>query len=78
MITLILKLIFGSMQPGEVTHRRIFNRFDPARNVTILVAAGPLDAHRLAGAMEVLRGKAHARHYAQKRTPLFEGKEAAA
>jgi hypothetical protein len=78
MITLILKLIFGSMQPGEVTHRRIFNRFDPARNVTILVAAGPLDAHTLEGAKEVLRGTAHARAYPKKRTPLFEGKEAAA
>jgi len=78
MITLILKLIFGSMQPGEVAHRRIFNRFDPARNMTVLVCYGSLDAHTLEGAKEVLRGKAHARHYAQKKAPLFEGKEAAA
>lgn len=78
MITLFLKLIFGSMKPGQVEHRRIFNKYDPRKNRTILLIAGPLDAHTLEGAKEVLRGAAHARAYPKKRTPLFEGKEAAA
>lgn len=65
MITLFLKLIFGTMKPGQVEHRRVFNKYDPRKNMTILLIAGPLDAHTLEGAMEVLRGKAHARHYSR-------------
>jgi hypothetical protein len=78
MILHFLRLLFGSHVAGIVTHHRYFHRYDAARNMTVLVCYGPLDATRLAGAMEVLRGKAHARHYAQKKAPLFEGKEAAA
>jgi len=78
MIGFILNRIFRNMIPGEPRHKRIFHPTNMAKNVTVIVYPGPLDAHRLAGAMEVLSGKAHARHYASKKAPLFEGKEVAA
>lgn len=78
MLSFILNHLFRNMIPGEPRYKRIFHPTNMAKNVTVIVYPGPLDAHRLAGAMEVLSGKAHARHYAQKRNPLFEGKEAAA
>lgn len=78
MILHLLRLLFGSHIAGIVTHHRYFHRYDAARNMTVLVCYGPLDSHALEGAKEVLRGKAHARHYATKKAPLFEGKEAAA
>lgn len=72
MIGILLKLLFGSMEPGQIEHRRMFNKYDPAKNRTVIVVAGPLDAHTLEGAKEVLRGAAHARRYARKKTPLLK------
>jgi hypothetical protein len=66
MIGLLMKLLFGDMLTGQVEHRRIFHRYDMAKNRTIIVVAGPLDARRLEGAKEVLGGKAHARKYPGK------------
>lgn len=72
MIGFILRLLFGDMTPGQIIKRRIFDKSNMAKNRTIIVVAGPLDAHTLAGALEVLRGDAHARRYARKKTPLLK------
>lgn len=67
MIRLLLKLLFGNMQSGQIEHRRIFHKFDMAKNRTIIIVAGPLDAHRLEGAKEVLKGESHARRFAKRK-----------
>lgn len=72
MIGFILKLLFGDMEPGQIVKRRIFHKFDMAKNRVVIVVAGPLDAHTLAGAIDVLRGDAHARRYARKKTTLLK------
>lgn len=78
MLSFILDRIFRNMIPGEPRHKRIFHPTNMAKNVTVIVYPGPLDAHRLAGAMEVLKGDKYAQSYRQKKAPLFEGKEVAA
>ena len=74
----LMRLFFRHMKAGQIEHKRIFHKSNVAKNRVVIVVAGPLDAHTLAGAIDVLRGDAHARRYARKKTPLFEGKEAAA
>lgn len=72
MITFLLKLIFNPMEPGMVTIRRFFHRYNAAKNKTVIVISGPLSPHVLAGVQAVLEGRAHARHYpAKKRTPVW-------
>ena len=77
LLFVLLKLLFGSMQPGQVRHKRFFHRYDMAKNRVVIAVAGPLDAHCLADAIKVLKGEAHARSYPQRKTPVC-GKEDAA
>jgi hypothetical protein len=63
MIGLLMKLLFGDMLTGQVEHRRIFHRYDMAKNRTIIVVAGPLAPGVLSGALEVLKGNSHARRF---------------
>lgn len=63
MIGILLKMLFGDMKDGKVEYRRLFNRSDWTRNRTIIVYSGNLEPHKLSGAIDVLTGKAHARHY---------------
>lgn len=67
MIGFLLKSIFGSMEPGQITCRRFFNRSDMAKNRTVIVISGPLDPHVLAGAQAVLKGESHARTFPRKK-----------
>ena len=73
MIAFLLESIFGSMEPGQITCRRFFNRSDMAMNRTVIVVAGPLDAHRLDGALEILKGTAHARTFPRIKRKEKEG-----
>lgn len=70
MIGFLLKLIWGNWQ--GIRHHRIFHKSNIAKNRVLIVVAGPLDAHALAGAIDVLKGEAHARRYARKKTPLLK------
>jgi hypothetical protein len=67
MIGLILNILFRNMVPGEPRHRRIFHPGNSEKDLTVIVCPGQLDAHRLAGALEILSGHAHARRYARKK-----------
>ncbi len=65
----LLRKLFGNCDPGVVKHERFFHQCDMAKNMTVIICYGPLDAHRLEGAKEVLAGKAHARIFPRKKTP---------
>ena len=67
MIGFLLKIIFGSMEPGQITCRRFFNRANAAKNRTVIIISGPLDPHVLAGAQAVLKGDSHARAFPRKK-----------
>ena len=67
MIGFLLKSIFGSMEPDKPVYQRFFDNFSPARNRTVIVVAGPLDARRLDGALAILKGTAHARTFPRKK-----------
>ncbi len=67
MLSFIFNRIFRNMVAGEPRYKRIFDPTNPMRNLTVIVCPGPLDAHRLAGAIDVLTGKAHARTYPRKK-----------
>ena len=73
MIGFIMKSIFGSMEPDKPVYQRFFDNFSPARNRTVIVVAGPLDAHRLDGALEILKGTAHARTFPRKKRQAKDG-----
>jgi hypothetical protein len=70
MIGLLMRLLFGDMQLGQIVKKRLFHKSDMAKNRTIIVVAGPLDAHKLKGAIEVLNGKAHARAFPNKKRKM--------
>lgn len=72
MISFILKLLFGNTDPDftsgrEPVIRRFPSKTDPARDRTVIVVAGPLDARRLAGALKILKGTHHARRRVGKK-----------
>lgn len=67
MIGFLLKSIFGSMEPDKPVYQRFFDNFSPAKHRTVIVVAGPLDAHRLDGALKILKGTHHARRRVGKK-----------
>lgn len=73
MIGFLLKIIFGSMEPEKPVYQRFFDNFSPAKHRTVIVVAGPLDAHRLDGALEILKGTAHARTFPRIKRKEKEG-----
>ena len=67
MIGFLLKSIFGSMEPDKPVYQRFFDNFSPARNRTVIVVAGPLDARRLDGVLKILKGTHHTRRRVGKK-----------
>ena len=67
MIGFITKLLFGSMEPGQVISRRFFEKLDPKRDRTVIVVSGKLDPKVLIDAKRILKKTAHARTFPKRR-----------